>query len=716
MRFSIVLLAFSILLGATTSEKDDSYYTAGTGNPNTAQTMYWKDGENVLQDLSKFSSLYVVFHQCAWTWMQMDDDGNDVEENDYWYMGKIPPMGANVAYSLYGTLKGKAFSGCGKDTFINTFYTDQGFNVFVDAMYLAGVSAFSTPYNTGLTAQCQGGYGVGCDYNSGFVVHKYASSQCNPQNATSINDNLSTLNSAMNNYAKCVKIYDSNKYSGYTEGTPLALLEYSHSCFYQDMFSPDGSCPDPYGKLAQYQTNFHKGITESRRSDPYQIYYYRRIYEKQINQGKTLLRVGLACIAAAAVLFIWNENIIGRFVLQRATRRGNKKISTDDRTEAVNSRAEADVVIEKAEAGIKTPRAQTKARRETFIGRTIEVCGDIKQTGTMDPGYLNESAAFATDEYNEANAAFDRMCTAGGDACVDAADEADIMMFASRSFNCENDLLEGQDSFDGSYSSSPLFKGRSTSNNWAKEVDVDDEVLRRAQLAETRARGNRTENGGHENEEKNLRLKKTDSSDCSVYLESESETEEKDKKVQPTLDMSIGNISHDIKAARKATREESFDNVDIAKAKIDKKVQMTPDTSVRAISHSIKAAVVPTATREDSFDAADLANAKTDKTVQPTPDTSGAISHDNKAAVNPTVTREGSLDAADIAKAKIAKILNNIKPAAWRGAATQAKAIKETLASLDLHQPTLARDLMPSIVDIASDLEDQQDQRAPTRR
>ena len=194
------------------------------------------------------------------------------------------------------------------------------------------------------------------------------------------------------------------------------------------------------------------------------------------------------------------------------------------------------------------------------------------------------------------------------------------------------------------------------------------------------------------------------------------ETEEIDKKVQPTLDMSIGNISHDIKAARKATREESFDNVDIAKAKIDKKVQMTPDTSVRAISHSIKAAVVPTATREDSFDAADLANAKTDKTVQPTPDTSGAISHDNKAAVNPTVTREGSLDAADIAKAKIAKILSNIKPAAWRGAATQAKAIKETLASLDHHESTLARDLMPSIVDIASDLEDQQDQRTPTRR
>jgi hypothetical protein len=34
----------------------------GTGNPNVNEPMYWKDAENVLQDLSKFSALYVRYH------------------------------------------------------------------------------------------------------------------------------------------------------------------------------------------------------------------------------------------------------------------------------------------------------------------------------------------------------------------------------------------------------------------------------------------------------------------------------------------------------------------------------------------------------------------------------------------------------------------------------------------------------------------------------
>ena len=60
--------------------KDDSYYSANSGNPNMDLPMYWKDSENVLQDLSQFSSLYVEFHSCVWSWMKFRsayvDDGN----------------------------------------------------------------------------------------------------------------------------------------------------------------------------------------------------------------------------------------------------------------------------------------------------------------------------------------------------------------------------------------------------------------------------------------------------------------------------------------------------------------------------------------------------------------------------------------------------------------------------------------------------------------
>lgn len=68
---------------ASHAEKDDSYYMAGSGNPNVKSKMYWKDADNVLQDLSSFSSLYVQFHDCAWTWMYNENEeaDNDVDEN-----------------------------------------------------------------------------------------------------------------------------------------------------------------------------------------------------------------------------------------------------------------------------------------------------------------------------------------------------------------------------------------------------------------------------------------------------------------------------------------------------------------------------------------------------------------------------------------------------------------------------------------------------------
>jgi hypothetical protein len=63
MRGLVGSLAVILLgLGSAYADKDDSYYVAGTGNPNVNEPMYWKDAENVLQDLSKFSALYVRYH------------------------------------------------------------------------------------------------------------------------------------------------------------------------------------------------------------------------------------------------------------------------------------------------------------------------------------------------------------------------------------------------------------------------------------------------------------------------------------------------------------------------------------------------------------------------------------------------------------------------------------------------------------------------------
>lgn len=79
---SPALLAFLLVqLLQVSADKDDSYYMPGSGNPNVREKMYWKDADNVLQDLSQFSALYVQYSHCAWTWMQMEEADNDVDEN-----------------------------------------------------------------------------------------------------------------------------------------------------------------------------------------------------------------------------------------------------------------------------------------------------------------------------------------------------------------------------------------------------------------------------------------------------------------------------------------------------------------------------------------------------------------------------------------------------------------------------------------------------------
>lgn len=302
-RLASIALASSVLLSMGDGAKDDSYYKPGSGNPNVYQKMYWKDSENILEDLDQFETLYVEFQHCAWTWMNYgsDEDDNDVDENDYWYMGKVPPFGANVAYSLYGSLAGESFSGCSADTFINSFYTRTGFSEFVYAMSYAGLSSFAQNDFSGYSAECQGYYGVGCDYSNGFAVHEYSTQECNPKYYTGVSDNMQYLNQAMQS-AQCVQIYDAtsgsnwNGYNYTVSGTPLELLAYSQACFYQNYWSPDGECPDPYDKIQFYQQNFNRGITKSKQTDPFEQ------YTKQIGESKHLAALGTIMLVAAALI------------------------------------------------------------------------------------------------------------------------------------------------------------------------------------------------------------------------------------------------------------------------------------------------------------------------------------------------------------------------------------------------------------------------------
>ena len=345
--------ACAFLLGtfaAVNAVKDDEYYRAGMGNPNVDLKMYWADAHNVLEDLDQFSSLYVQYHNCAWSQNKnqyVEEESGSQDENDYWYMGATPTYAANVAFSLYGSLEGESFSGCDANTFINSFTTNSGFEAFAQAIYYAGSSA--TDYSQSYSSECQGGSGVVCDYSYGFGYGTFSTDTCDPAYASSVSDSMPYMNQAFQS-AQCVQIYDgsSSNYNNYGNrdlkeqennnsekdrnlqndyqygygygdngdyggwsnyannyynyaGTSLALLYYSNACFVQNYWAIDGGCPDPYGILEEYQQNFNKGVRKSMKVDLYST------YRDNMEEGKRYVKIGAMLFMTALVLFLTEQ-------------------------------------------------------------------------------------------------------------------------------------------------------------------------------------------------------------------------------------------------------------------------------------------------------------------------------------------------------------------------------------------------------------------------
>ena len=59
------ILYASLLLSAARASKDTTYYPEGMTNKNVNEKMYWRDANNVVEDLDEFDALYVSFHSCT---------------------------------------------------------------------------------------------------------------------------------------------------------------------------------------------------------------------------------------------------------------------------------------------------------------------------------------------------------------------------------------------------------------------------------------------------------------------------------------------------------------------------------------------------------------------------------------------------------------------------------------------------------------------------
>jgi len=270
-----VLLA----LVKTQADKDGNVYSFGS-NPNLNNRMYWADSKAVLDDLNRFSALYIKFHNCAWSPNQafFDDDGENRDGDEHWYQGRTPFYAANAAFSLYGTLKNRPFSfgRCTKANYINSFFTQNGADVLVEALGISSVtsgSAYCQGYNGGgrelsflrhrqLNEDNNNrakSYTMGCSEDGKFATALFSDEYCQGHYFLELDTSDNTFKnyqSAMN-HVSCNKIWSGSEKTtsnGYSSIAQEVLLQ-------SDVCSTDvdgNQCPNPWGKKRRYSRNFKR--------------------------------------------------------------------------------------------------------------------------------------------------------------------------------------------------------------------------------------------------------------------------------------------------------------------------------------------------------------------------------------------------------------------------------------------------------------------------
>ena len=213
---------------------------------------YFPDAAYVLNNLDEYSSLSIKFHSCAWSanLAFFDDDGEGRDGDETWYQGRSPSYAANAGFSLYGTKKGISRlggGGCHRGTYINSFFTDNGADVLVQALGLNAGS--NTPScqrhsNTGLYST------MGCDGKGNFVTATFTDNYCQGQYFANITSDgtYKKYNRALNRI-NCRKIWSGKKKTtsnGYSS-TAHEILQQSQIC--DSYISAD--CPNPWGKNAK---------------------------------------------------------------------------------------------------------------------------------------------------------------------------------------------------------------------------------------------------------------------------------------------------------------------------------------------------------------------------------------------------------------------------------------------------------------------------------
>lgn len=217
-------------------------------------------------------------------------------------MGKTQCFKANVAFSLYGVLKGSNSgmsrgSYCHSGSYINSFFTTFGVESFAGPLGLGVDTANS--YCTNEEGDGDGdqdwqdavadddylddgfnyynyhtysSYGTGCSADGKFVTDSYNGAFCHGSNYKETLNTLDSFNEAMETL-ECSQIYsasndnnndnqnrrraEENEGYNFEEMNAIQILSFSKSC---SLSQYPQDCPDPYGKKKKWSAKIERAL------------------------------------------------------------------------------------------------------------------------------------------------------------------------------------------------------------------------------------------------------------------------------------------------------------------------------------------------------------------------------------------------------------------------------------------------------------------------
>ena len=293
---TMLLLVLGLWPQAVQAGRDDNSNNYPFGhNPNEKRRMYFPDGYSVLRNLDKFSSLHVRFHNCAWSPNSMpsfDDDGEYYDGEDEWYKGRTGAgSAANAGFSLFGTLKHRLqLGGCRRATYINSFFTDNGADVLIQALglnvdtsntycheyeWVADDDAAEQNQNSGDNNDDNNNLPqsatLGCTADGRFATALFTDQYCQGAyfwNTTTADDTYNSYNRKFRG-VHCHKIWNgrrSETANGYASTAHEVLLQ-SQVCDTR----ANALCPNPWGRKAGDEKRLKLASAGSRAAWDYKV-------------------------------------------------------------------------------------------------------------------------------------------------------------------------------------------------------------------------------------------------------------------------------------------------------------------------------------------------------------------------------------------------------------------------------------------------------------